>query len=191
VYGRYWWRTGGFLLLLLLLLLLSKISLTNWVSHNFPSQAAITLYWFAITNGTQSLSDIPIARFEVLTAVLLKIQDYWGVNAVSWSAWPSSWRHHHPSECQELFNQLYSIISQKNWCFTSPFIHKIFLGDQLCWFRTEFQLISDLLLTDVAGCLRLFYCSQWPHNLQVACTVQQMCNVCVAFSLYLSVTEEN
>ena len=80
MYWWYWWRTGFFFFgggg--------SKKSLINWVSHNFPSQAATALLLFAITNGTQSLSDTPIARFEVLTAMLLKIWDYWGVNVVSW-----------------------------------------------------------------------------------------------------------
>lgn len=157
MYGRYWWRTGVFLL--------PKISLINWVFHNFPSQAATALYWFAITNGTQSVSDNPIARFEVCTKCCWRFKTTKVFNAVSWSALLTRWRDHDPSECQELFNQLYRIISQKNWCFCNPFIDKIFSDDQLCPFRTEFQLIRDLLVTDVAGCLRLFYCSQWPHNL--------------------------
>ena len=178
MYGRYWWRKGVFFL--------SKISLINWVFHSFPSQAVNALYWFAITNGTQSVSDNPIARFEVRTAVFLKIQDDWSVSAVPWSAFLSSWRNLDPSECQELFNQLYRIISQKNWCISNPFIDKIFLGEQLCQLITEFQLTRDLLVTDVAGCLRLFYCCRWPHNLQVLslhCTadVQHVC--CLFFIL--------
>jgi hypothetical protein len=115
--------------------------------------------------------------------VLLNIQDYWGVNAVSWSAWPSTWRYHCPLECQELFNQLYSIISQKNWCFSSPFIDKIFLGDQLCQFRTEFQLIRDLLIIDVAGCLRLLLSvtTQLPS---LKLTLYSRCATCVLPFLY-------
>jgi len=43
-----------------------------------------------------------IARFEVVTMVLLKIQVVLGVTSTSWIAWPWTWRHCNPSACQYL-----------------------------------------------------------------------------------------
>jgi len=53
-----------------------------------------------------------IARFEVVTVVLLKIQVVLGVTSTLWVVWPWTWRHCKPSACQYLA-VIKSMTSQK------------------------------------------------------------------------------
>jgi hypothetical protein len=57
------------------------------------------------------------ARFEVLTAVLVKIQVCWDATLSLGDCFPMSGRHYNPLECRELLTQPRRIISQKRLVF--------------------------------------------------------------------------
>jgi len=54
---------------------------------------------------------------EFLTTVLLKTEIIWHVTLCPWVQFPVFWRHHDPSECEELFIQRHNVTSQDSRIF--------------------------------------------------------------------------
>ena len=78
-------------------------------------------------------------RSEAVTFVLLKIGVFWDVVLCHWA---SSYQHlWGPSKCQELYNQWYTVTSQKNW--TSTECNSYWQG-KIIWCR-------DCLCKDTSG----------------------------------------